>query len=317
MTVRIGEILPHLVPWGLFFLPGKKKTTLERWLRGREEWRKLESADYVVVSWGKSGRTWLRLMISRIFQVKYSLSETEFLEFDNFQRINDKIPVILFTHGNYIRDYSNEWNSKTTFYNKKIILLVRDPRDVAVSQYFQWKYRMKPRKKIINKYPSHNSDLLIYDFVVNHEAGLQRVINFFNGWAAERSHMSDILVVRYEDLRLEPHAHLKRMLDFMNVTASENEIEDAIQFAAYDNMKRLEESQTVQASGQRMRPGDQSNPDSFKVRRAKVGGYRDYFEANQVQVIDAMVDRDLVPAFGYTSGETSPSGSKTEAPTAA
>lgn len=317
MTVRIGEILPHLVPWGLFFLPGKKRTTLERWLRGREEWRKLERADYVIVSWGKSGRTWLRLMISQIFQVKYKLSKTSFLEFDNLQRVNDKIPVVLFTHGNYIRDYTNEWTTKNTFYNKKVILLVRDPRDVAVSQFFQWKYRMKPRKKIINEYPAHNSDISIYDFVVNHQAGLHRVIEFFNGWAAEQNQMHDLLVVRYEDLRTEPHIHLKRMLDFMDVAASEDEIDDAIQFAAYDNMKQLEQSQGVQASGQRMRPGDQSNPDSFKVRRAKVGGYRDYFTANQVQAIDAMVDRELVPAFGYTSGETAPSASTTEATTAA
>ena len=31
--------------------------------------------------------------------------------------------------------------------------MVRDPADVAVSQYFQWKFRMTDRKKTINDYP--------------------------------------------------------------------------------------------------------------------------------------------------------------------
>ena len=176
---------------------------------------------------------------------------------------------------------------------------------------------MKTRKKMINDYPDHNSDIALFDFVVKHEAGLHRVIEFLNGWDEEKDRMRDLLVVRYEDLRAEPHVYMKRILDFMGVAASEQDINDAIQFAAYDNMKRLEQSQGVHASGQRMRPGDQGNPDSYKVRRAKVGGYRDYFDANHVQQIDALVDRALVPAFGYISGETSLSGNETEAPTAA
>jgi hypothetical protein len=50
-------------------------------------------------------------------------------------------------------------------------------------------------------------------------------------------------------------------------------------------------------------PGDRKNPDSFKVRRAKVGGYRDYFTDEELAELDAMVDRDLLPQIGYTSAE--------------
>ncbi|MBK6512423.1 MAG: hypothetical protein IPG06_25270 [Haliea sp.] len=39
------------------------------------------------------------------------------------------------------------------------------------------------------------------------------------------------------------------------------------------------------------------------MRKAKVGGYRDYFDDNQVAELRAMVDSKLLPVFGYTSAE--------------
>ena len=45
--------------------------------------------------------------------------------------------------------------------------------------------------------------------------------------------------------------------------------------------------------------GDKGNPDSFKVRRAKVGGWRDYFDDEQVAAIDARVRASLSPIYGY------------------
>ena len=48
-----------------------------------------------------------------------------------------------------------------------------------------------------------------------------------------------------------------------------------------------------------MKAGDKANPDSFKVRRAKVGGYRDYFDDAQVAQLDALTEARLLPGFGY------------------
>ncbi len=42
------------------------------------------------------------------------------------------------------------------------------------------------------------------------------------------------------------------------------------------------------------------------MRRAKVGGYRDYFDDEQVRQIDAFVDRHLLPGFGYGSPAAMP-----------
>ena len=52
-----------------------------------------------------------------------------------------------------------------------------------------------------------------------------------------------------------------------------------------------------------MKPGDKANPDSFKVRRAKVGGWRDYFDDQQAARLDAMTEERLLPGFGYLAAE--------------
>src|SRR3990167_1867784 len=132
--------------------PERRKAS-ERWLRGWLEYRRLQPADWVLMSWAKSGRTWLRVMLSRFYQVRYGLPASELLDFDNLHRRNPAAPRVFFTHNNYQRDYTGNWQSKAHFAGKKIVLQVRDPRDVAVSQFFQWQFRIQPRKKFLNDYP--------------------------------------------------------------------------------------------------------------------------------------------------------------------
>jgi len=283
----------------LFFLPGQKRIDIDRWLRGREENRKLELTDYVLMSWGKSGRTWLRVMMSRYYQQKYAIPEKHMLGFDNYHHMNAAVPRVFFTHGNYLRNYTGNWDDKAEFYGKKIIMLVRDPRDVAVSQFFQWKYRMKRRKKALNWYPPHDAEISVFDFVMNEEAGLPCIIRFFNIWAQELPKVVASIVIRYEDMRQEPAAALHRIFNFLGTPGSDAEIQDAVDYAAYENMKKLEESNAFRSSGARLIPGRKGNPDSYKVRRAKVGGYRDYFDDEQLERIESLVAATLRPDFGY------------------
>jgi len=64
---------------------------------------------------------------------------------------------------------------------------------------------------------------------------------------------------------------------------------------------KLETKRVFWLSGSRMAPADRSNPDSYKVRRGKVGGYRDYFDDGQIARIDAIIGDRLSPFFGYGS----------------
>ena len=306
LTAVFQAIVRHIIVGSTFFLSKDRRKALDRRLRGREEYRQLRDADWLLLSWGKSGRTWLRVMLSRFYEIHFGLSRHEMLGFDNLHKLDSAIPRVFFTHGNYLRDYTGRgYDTKVDFRGKKIVLLVRDPRDVAVSQYFQWNFRMRPNKKVLNDYPPHGQEMSVFQFMLYREQGLPQVIRYFNGWMTGIDEPAGVLVVRYEDMRKDPHRVLADILEFTGTPGSAEEIQDAVDFAAYDNLKKMEQDQSFSfwRAGWRLLPGDKSNPDSYKVRRAKVGGYRDYFSDAELEQIDAMVDRDLLPGIGYRQDE--------------
>ena len=296
----VKKAMRLLVRAATFYLPKERKLAVERWIRGYDQYQKLRRADCVIVSFGKSGRTWLRVMLSRLYQVKHGLAERHLIGFDNLHYKNRAIPKIFFTHDNYLKDYTGNGDSKADYYGKRVVLLVRNPADVAVSQYFQWRYRMRPRKKSLNAYPSHGDEVSVFDFVAREEAGLSKVIDFMNDWARELERLEHVLVVRYEDMRSGPEATLARIADFLGTPGTAEEVREAVAFASVDNMRKMEQRRVFWLSGGRMVAKDRNDPNTYKVRRAKVGGYRDYFSDDEVAEIDAIIRTRLSPAFGYT-----------------
>ncbi len=289
--------------WLHFRMRGRPESEIlaeERKLRGVEQFDKLRRADVVVVSFGKSGRTWLRVMLSHLFRVKHGLPDNAILSFDNFHNLAPGVPKIFFTHDNYIKDFTGDFESKEPFYDKRVVLMARDPRDVAVSQFFQWKFRIKPSKVAINNYPPRGSDISLFDFVTGDNGGsMQAVADYLNLWASESGKVKDFFLLRYEDLRATPKEKLTELLEFMQVDASEANIDAAVEYSSYENMKKMESQSTFRLAGGRMMPRDKDNPDSYKVRRAKVGGYRDYFTDEEVERIDAQLAATLDPLYSY------------------
>jgi hypothetical protein len=278
------------------FLPRDKRYPTERRVRGWLEHHRLDAADFVVVSFGKSGRTWLRVMISRLYQKKYGLPEGSLIEFDNFHKSNAAIPRVLFTHDNYLRDYTGDGGGKQAYAGKRVVLLVRHPADITVSQYFQWKHRMREHKIALNDYPSRASNPSLYDFTMG-SSGLPKVIAWLNEWARALDEIPAIEVVSYEDLRRDTTAAFARVARALGAEATEAEIADAVEWARFENMKQRE-ADAASDSG-RLQAADTSNPDSFKTRRAKAGGYRDDFDAAQLEAIERCIETTLDPRFGY------------------
>jgi hypothetical protein len=288
-------MLQRVLEQSLAMLPETQRYRVERRLRGWFDHRRLRDADYAVVSFGKSGRTWVRVMLSRLYQLQYQLPTSDLLEFDNYHKANPVIPRIFFTHDNYLRDYTADGGSKRAYRDQRVVLLVRHPADVTMSQYFQWKHRMRPHKIRLNQYPL-DRDLSPWDFMMG-PSGLAKVITFMNEWADGFGEVRNGLVVRYEDLRADTGQELARLAGFLGLAPSPERIAEVVEYASVENMRQRERE--AQSESERLRPGDPDNPDSFKTRRAKVGGYHDYFDADQIAAIDARVARTLNPTFGY------------------
>ena len=152
-----------------------------------------------------------------------------------------------------MRDDTGNAQSKRHFSGKRIVLLVRDPRDVAVSQFFQWQYRMRPNKKFINDYPPHGADIDVWDFVQDVDAGVPKIVDYFNGWARAIPELKEVLVVRYEDMRAEPGTVLAQILEFTGTDVTPAQVQEAVDFAAYENMKKMEQDSFFKGSGARVK----------------------------------------------------------------
>jgi hypothetical protein len=252
-------------------------------------------------------------MISNIYHQRYGISEKELIQFDNFHQIDRRAPVVLFSHDNRKDDSQRPLFSIADLKSKKVVLLVRRPQDVAVSQFFQWKYRMRPHKIPLNRYPPQDADIGMFDFVMNEDVGLPRIVDFMNAWARELPKIDKLLVVKYEDLRAQPQQELARMLEFLGESPTPKQVEETVEFGSVENLRKLESQDFFWRSGSRLTPRDKADPNTYKVRRAKVGGYRDYFDDDQLEKIDAYVNEKLSPVFGYrTPAETPDRGPASE-----
>lgn len=290
--------LRRIVAKAAVMLPRATAISIERKFRGYEDSKKLEGADGVIVSFGKSGRTWLRVMIWRYFAHKYGLAGDSISNFEEFRRKIPDLPALFFTHDSYLKDFMGH-DRKFDLYGKhRVVLLVRDPRDTAVSQFFHWKHRIAPRRRDIVGYPP--GEVSLHSFITGEAGGIPKIISFMNVWAGEIELFPTLLVVRYEDLRANTKGELARVLGFFGQKPTDAELEDAATFASVENMRRMEQENAGKLDVKRsLKPTDVTNPSSFKVRRAKVGGWRDYVTEEQATAIDEMVKEKLSPVFGY------------------
>ena len=64
-----------------------------------------------------------------------------------------------------------------------------------------------------------------------------------------------------------------------------NIFREALEFSRFENMQKLEAAGAFDSNI--LHPGDVRDPESFKVRRGKVGGYREYLSADDQQFATA------------------------------
>lgn len=262
-----------------------------------------QKTDVFLISYPKCGRTWLRLMIGKAIQLHYNLPETEEILFLNWkQRPSPEVPLIRVVHDNrpMLRRTSELEESKAHYRSKQVIFLVRDPRDVIVSSYFE----MKNRSRIFGENPyeerSAEFDGSLSEFIHRDQGGFDTILRYFNIWAENRNQPKKFLLVRYEDMISDPTAELSRVITFLDLPGvPERTLTKAVEFASFENMRKMETEGTFQ--GGILKPADQADTDSYKTRKGRIGGYLEYLEQEEIDYLNMRIGEDLSPIFGYVS----------------
>ena len=257
--------------------------------------RALSGGDAIVVSIPKSGRTWLRAFLCAYFCRRYDQRMT--LEPEQYGEPG--IPRIVYSHDTFEqRTKADVWDRIRGKYlipaaelrRAKIILLARDPRDAFVSLHVQMTRRTRET-------PQELKQMNVSELLRDRAFGIASIVEVMNRWLREFGGRPNFLLTRYESLRQNPEQHFRALLEMLGAQPLDPQaFAHALEFSDFGNMKKMEaegafESKILQA-------GDVRDPESFKVRRGKVGGYQEYLPAED-QMFAAAAMRKLDPRFGY------------------
>jgi hypothetical protein len=291
-------------------LPASARVALRRKYLAELEMAKAQAANFLIIGHPKSGNTWLKVMISRLYQLRYNLPESKLINTDEFARKIPEIPRLAATNGCY--SYESEVGkllsvgaADNPLRHKPVLFLARNPIDIAVSWYHQFtKRQSRAKQELINHSIAHPIDrrtIGMWDFVRHSDIGLPFLIEYQNTWARNVQALEKGMLVKYEELRAEPVPTLQKIIALMGENFSEEEIRAAVEWGSFENLQKLETSGTFSQGG--MKLVDANDPSTYKVRRGKVGGYRDDFPPEQVAELEALVREGILPQLGYCQDE--------------
>ena len=273
----------------LRLVPGSWARRVRRDLRDAA-W--LRRADSVIISFPKSGRTFVRAMLSRLFQRRFGIDERRLLEFPMLLKAPPNVPRLLFTHaGDAMRTAEEIHLDPSDYEHCRVVLLARHPGDVAVSRYHHLKHRSRDRAR------RRLAEQPLDTFVWSEQGGIPAIVRFMNQWAELAREREDVGIVRYEDFLSDPKGSLRKLTEIIGWEASDADIDDAVEFGSLSNMKQREREGYFQSSRlQAARKGDDA---SYKVRSGSSGGYRKRLSPANAAKVDAFVADHLDPIFGY------------------
>jgi len=287
-------------------LPAKTRVALRRKHLAALELAKAQRASFLIIGHPKSGNTWLKVMISRLYQLRYNLPESKLINTDEFARKIPEIPRLAATNGYY--SYEGEVGkllaagaADNPLRQKPVLFLARNPIDIAVSWYHQFtKRQSRAKQELINHWidnPVDRHSVGMWEFVRHSDIGLPSLIEYQNTWVRNIAALPNGMLTRYEDLRAEPVETLHAITRHMGEQFSLDEVRAAVEWGSFDNLQKLETSGTFRQGG--MKLVNAGDPSTFKVRRGQVGGYRDDFEPDQVAELEALVRDNILPELGY------------------
>ncbi|WP_255348283.1 sulfotransferase domain-containing protein [Halothece sp. PCC 7418] len=222
--------------------------------------------DTFLVSYPKSGNTWVRYLIGNyISNNQCNLTNHNLLVPDIHTQKNwDKIkrPRCIKSH----KPFTNQY--------KKVIYLVRDGRSVAVSYYFHClKFNQISQNMSFQEYLERFNDgsLDSYSTWSNH------VFSWLDN-APE-----DFLLVRYEDLKADTSQEFSRILSFMKFPLQEEKLKQAIEASRMTNMKKVwnpeNYSNLAEYNPHLAEALSKSSKDISFVRQGKVSEWKKFFDS--------------------------------------
>lgn len=233
--------------------------------------------DVYLTSYPRSGNTWTRFLLGNLLNPDEPAS---------FVNIESRVAEIYFNPDRVLRNLPRPRLLKSheafrpTY--PRVIYIVRDPRDVAVSFYH---HNIKAGI-IADDYPM---DEFIAGFVAaKYDSRWGSWADNVMSWMAMRQGRSSFLLLRYEDMKENTPRELFKVARFLqdagfpNIATSSDKLAQAVELSTPERMRVLEKEQS--RKHHQLRRTRQDKP---FIRSAKTGGWRSDLSQRSVDLIES------------------------------
>jgi hypothetical protein len=244
--------------------------------------------DIFLTSYPRSGNTWARFLIGNLI---YQDEPVTFLN------IESRIPEIYFNSDHRMRALARPRILKShecfQAHYPKVIYIVRDPRDVAVSFYHH-------NVKAGNIADDCLMDEFIPRFIAaEFDSRWGSWAEHVQSWTLLRQDYPEFILLRYEDMKADPEQELLRLTVFLEhcsfpqIDSSLEKLQRAVQLSSPERMRKLEKEQ-----GKKWVLTRATRADRPFVRTAKSGGWRSVLSPSAVAAIE-LAWGPLMQSLGY------------------
>jgi len=224
--------------------------------------------DIYIVSFPRSGNTWVRFFLANL--IKYD--KGELLDFNRLEdiipdlhknkNVDNKysfkeIPRIMKSHSKFIKEY------------KRVIYIVRNPKDVMVSYFYYTRYGLL--NKEIESFEN---------FVKDKKKGILAWKEHVNSWEGKTG-----VIIRYEDLLENAYTNFKLICDYIGIPDyCYKNIKGAIEKSSFDTMSKIEEKKGM--------PYLKNNEFRF-IREGRSEIWKDYFSPSLNNWVNSNIKKEL------------------------
>ncbi len=247
----------------------------------------VHSDDRFLVSYPRSGNTWTRFLIANLL---LPAQEISFLNIDYL--IPDVINITRRRLGRVPRPRLIKSHEYFDPRYKKVIYIVRDPRDVVISYYY---FHLKqgyivdgyPMETFIQRFVSGEVDPTFASWGEN-----------VGSWLGARSSDPDFLLLRYEDLKIATTTELAKVAKLLMIPHDSASLDRAAERSSADRMRELEKRDEGRWIGTKTK-----RKDVKFVRTATPGGWRSSLKPAQIAAIESTWGA-LMKRLGYEPHES-------------
>ncbi len=225
--------------------------------------------DTFLVSYPKSGNTWVRFLLANLIHPNETVG---------FANINRLLPAPGVITKRFLKSVPRPRILKShepfDARFRKVIYLVRDPRDVAVSEYhFDLKKRYIAAEMTLEQF--------IKPFLAGETSSYGSWWEHVASWVGPRYGNPAFLLTRYEDLLADPIVETRKIAEFLGIAADEARLKAAVERSSADKMRKLEKQDAEKWTGTK-----NTRQEIPFVRAAKSGGWKESLPRHSVEQIE-------------------------------